>query len=41
LNNEKVEAINDIAKQTVNAEDCMKKKNNLKNIMRSIIICMI
>jgi hypothetical protein len=48
LNNEKVEVINDIETQflkrkliSVNFEDYMKKKINTKNIMHSIIICII
>jgi hypothetical protein len=48
LNNEKVEVINDIETQflkrkliSVNFEDFMKKKINTKNIMHSIIICII
>jgi hypothetical protein len=48
LNNEKVEAINDIETQllkrkliSVNFEDYMKKKINTKNMMHSIIICII
>jgi hypothetical protein len=48
LNNEKVEVINDIETQflkwkliSVNFEDCMKKKINTKNMMHSIIICII
>ncbi len=48
LNNEKVELINDIETQllkrkliSVNFEDYMKKKINTKNIMHSIIICII
>ncbi len=48
LNNEKVEVINDIETQflkrkliSVNFEDLMKKKINTKNIMHSIIICII
>ncbi len=48
LNNEKVEVINDIETQflkrkliSVNFEDFMKKKINTKNMMHSIIICII
>jgi hypothetical protein len=48
LNNEKVTAINDIANTAlkrklicVNFDDYMKKKINTKNIMHSIIICII
>jgi hypothetical protein len=48
LNNEKVEVINDIETQflkwkliSVNFEDYIKKKINTKNIMHSIIICII
>jgi hypothetical protein len=48
LNNEKVEAINEIETQlikqkliSVNFDDYMKKKINIKNMMHSIIICII
>jgi hypothetical protein len=48
LNNEKVEVINDIETQllkqkliSVNFEDYMNKKINTKNMMYSIIICII
>ena len=48
LNNEKVEVYNDIETQllkrkliSVNFEDYMKKKINTKNMMHSIIICII
>jgi hypothetical protein len=48
LNNEKVEVINDIETKLikqklicVNFEDYMRKKINTKNIMHSIIICII
>jgi hypothetical protein len=48
LNNEKVETINDIETQllkrklcSVNFDDYMKKKINTKNMMHSIIICII
>jgi hypothetical protein len=48
LNNEKVTVINDIENEflkrkliSVNFDDYMKKKINTKNMMHSIIICMI
>ncbi len=48
LNNEKVTAINDIENKalkrkliSVNLDDYMKKKTNTKNMMHSIIICII
>ncbi len=48
LNNEKVTALNDIENEvlkrkliSVNFDDYMKKKTNTKNMMHSIIICII